>query len=93
MEGLWKRSAAEIAGLVKSRQVSAVEVTQSAFSRLQAINGKLNAVVIETPEDALRSAEMVDQAIDRVKIQANWLVCLLRLKSTLTKQDTQTRMV
>ena len=46
MEGLWKRSAAEIAGLVKSRQVSAVEVTQSAFSRLQAINGKLNAVVI-----------------------------------------------
>ena len=51
--------------LVKSRQVSAVEVAQSAFDRLHVVNGKLNAVVIETPEDALRSAELVDQAIDR----------------------------
>ena len=32
---------------------------------MQAVNGKLNAVVIETPEDALRSAELVDQAIER----------------------------
>ncbi len=47
MEELWQKSAAEIAGLVKSRQVSAVEVTQSAFDRLQAINGKLNAVALK----------------------------------------------
>ena len=65
MEELWQKSAAEIAELVKSRQVSAVEVTQAALDRLKAVNGKLNAVVIETPEDALRSAELVDQAIDR----------------------------
>ena len=65
MEELWQKSAAEIAGLVKSHQVSAVEVTQAALDRLQTVNGKLNAVVIETPEDALRSAELVDQAIDR----------------------------
>ena len=60
MEELWQKSAAEIAELVKSRQVSAVEVTQAALDRLKAVNGKLNAVVIETPEDALRSAELVD---------------------------------
>ena len=65
MEELWQKSAAEIAGLVKSRQVSAVEITQSAFDRLQAVNGKLNAVVIETREDAQHSAELVDQAIER----------------------------
>ena len=65
MEELWQKSAAEITGLVKSHQVSAVEVTQAALDRLQTVNGKLNAVVIETPEDALRSAELVDQAIDR----------------------------
>ena len=65
MEELWQKSAAEIAELVKSRQVSAVEVTQAALDRLKAVNRKLNAVVIETPEDALRSAELVDQAIDR----------------------------
>ena len=65
MEELWQKSAAEIAGLVKSRQVSAVEITQSAFDRLQAVNGKLNAVVIETREDAHHSAELVDQAIER----------------------------
>ena len=65
MEELWQKSAAEIAGLVKSRQVSAVEITQSAFDRLQAVNGKLDAVVIETREDAQHSAELVDQAIQR----------------------------
>ena len=53
MEELWQKSAAAIAGLVKSRQVSAVEVTQAALDRLQTVNGKLNAVVIETHLDVL----------------------------------------
>ena len=64
MKDLWKKSASEIAGLVKSGQVSAVEVSQSTLNRLQEVNGKLNAVVIKTHEDALRSAALVDKTID-----------------------------
>ena len=65
MEVLWRKNAAEVASLVKAGKVSAVEVTQAALDRLEQVNGKLNAVVIQTQDDAFRSAHLVDQAIQR----------------------------
>ena len=65
MEVLWRKNAAEVASLVKAGKVSAVEVTQAALDRLEQVNGKLNAVVIQTRDDAFRSAHLVDQAIQR----------------------------
>ena len=65
MEVLWKKNAAEVASLVKAGKVSAVEVTQATLDRLEQVNGKLNAVVIQTQDDAFRSAHLVDQAIQR----------------------------
>jgi amidase len=65
MEDLWRESAVDIVDLVKSRKVSAAEVTQASLDRLQQANGKLNAVVIQTQEDAFQSAQLVDQAIQR----------------------------
>jgi len=65
MEVLWRKNAAEVASLVKAGKVSAVEVTQATLDRLEQVNGKLNAVVIQTQDDAFRSAHLVDQAIQR----------------------------
>ena len=65
MEVLWRKNAAEVASLVKAGKVSAVEATQAALDRLEQVNGKLNAVVIQTQDDAFRSAHLVDQAIQR----------------------------
>ena len=65
MEVLWRKNAAEVASLVKAGKVSAVEATQAALDRLEQVNGKLNAVVIQTRDDAFRSAHLVDQAIQR----------------------------
>ena len=65
MEVLWRKNAAEVSGLVKAGKVSAVEVTQATLDRLEQVNGKLNAVVIQTQDDAFRSAHLVDQAIQR----------------------------
>ena len=62
---LWKLSASEIAALVRSRQVSATEVAQSALARLDAANPKLNAVVEHRPDEMLARAHEVDQAIAR----------------------------
>ena len=61
----WKLSATEIAGLVRSRKVSAVEVAQSALARLEAVNPKLNAVVDHRPDEVLARARQVDEAIGR----------------------------
>jgi amidase len=64
-ETLWKLSAGEIAALVRSREVSAVEVAQSALGRLDAVNPMLNAVVEHRPGEVLARAGEVDQAIAR----------------------------
>jgi amidase len=46
-------SAAELASLVRSRKVSAREVTEDALARLAQVNPAINAVVTEFPDEAL----------------------------------------
>ena len=57
MSELWKLPGYEIAELVKSRQISAVEVTKAHLERLSKVNPKLNAVVQEMPEEAIEDAK------------------------------------
>ncbi len=63
MADLWKRSATEIAALVKAGDVSARAVTEDVLSRLAAVNPALNAVVQEMPDEALATADAVDRAV------------------------------
>lgn len=65
MTDLWRRTASEVAALVRRREVSAVEVTQSALSRLAAVNPSINAIVAEMPDEALATARRVDEATAR----------------------------
>ncbi len=65
MRPLWSLSATELAALVRSRQVSAVQAATAALERLDAVNPKINAVVDHRPEDALAQAAAVDKAIAR----------------------------
>jgi amidase len=62
---LWKLSASEIAQRVRAREVCAVEVAQSALTRLDAVNPMLNAVVDHRPDEVLACAREVDQRIAR----------------------------
>ena len=63
MNELWRLSAAELAGLIKSKKVSAKEAATAALARLDAVNPKLNAVIDHRPDDVLKQAAAVDQAI------------------------------
>ncbi|MEM7176236.1 MAG: amidase family protein [Pseudomonadota bacterium] len=63
MADLWKRSATEIAALVKAGDVSARAVTEDVLARLAAVNPALNAVVQEMPDEALAAADAVDIAV------------------------------
>ena len=63
MSELWKLPGYEIAELVKSRQISAVEVTKAHLERLSKVNPKLNAVVQEMPEEAIEDAKEIDRKI------------------------------
>ena len=65
MKDIWRLSAQELAGLIKSKKVSAKEAAVSALARLDAVNPALNAVVDHRPEDVLAQAAEVDTAIAR----------------------------
>ncbi|MCA6125126.1 amidase family protein [Bradyrhizobium sp. WSM 1704] len=65
MQDLWRLSATELAGLIKSKKVSAKEAAQAGLDRLDAVNPKINAVVDHRPDDVLAQAASVDAAIAR----------------------------
>ncbi len=63
MQDLWRLSAAQIAGLIRSKKLSAQEAASAALARLDAVNPKINAVIEHRPEDVLAQAAAVDAAI------------------------------
>ncbi len=65
MSDLWRLSAAELAGLVKSKKVSAREAATANLARLDAVNPKLNAVIDHRPEEVLKQAVEIDAKIAR----------------------------
>lgn len=62
MDELWRRGAGELAGLVASGEVSAVEVVDAHLDRIGAVNPALNAVVRILEDEARASAREVDRA-------------------------------
>ncbi|MEM9223586.1 MAG: amidase family protein [Pseudomonadota bacterium] len=65
MDQLWQMTASEITRLVKSRQVSAIEVTRSYLDRLSDVNPTVDAVVDVCAEEALTDAQCIDEALSR----------------------------
>ena len=63
MTDLWRMSATDIANAVRSKQVSAIEVTQAHLERIASVNPTINAVVQEFPDEALSAAKAVDELI------------------------------
>jgi amidase len=65
MQDIWRLPAAELAGLIRSKKVSAKEAASAALARLDAVNPKINAVIEHRPGEVLAQAEAIDAAIAR----------------------------
>ena len=65
MEDLWRLSAKDIAALIGSRKISAMDAATAALARLDSVNPKINAVVDHRPESVLAQARAIDAAIAR----------------------------
>ncbi|MBN8890814.1 MAG: amidase [Acetobacteraceae bacterium SCN 69-10] len=59
---LWRRDAAELAALIRTRQVSAREAVQAVLGRMDAVNPAINAVVRPLHREALAAADAADAA-------------------------------
>ena len=63
MSELWRKSAVELAGMIRDREVSSREVVQAHLDRIEAVNPHLNAIVRLLPETALAAADEADRAV------------------------------
>ena len=69
MSDLIRKDASELAGLVSSGEVSAVEVAQAHLDRIAAVDGDVHAFLHVDTEGALASAAAVDV---KVKLVTNF---------------------
>lgn len=60
MSDLWQLSAVDIATAIRSREVSATEVTRAHLDRLDAVNPAINAVVQDCAAEAMDAAAALD---------------------------------
>ena len=60
---LWGRSAVELAAMIRAREATCVEVTESVLGRIAAHNGRINAIVADCSEVAMRSAAEKDREL------------------------------
>ena len=60
---IWRWSAVDTAAAIRSGQIGALEATESALDRLDAANGRVNAVTQALPEQARAAARQADAAL------------------------------
>lgn len=62
MDELWRRSAGELAALIRKGNVSSRDVVEAHLARIEAVNGKVNAVTVTLAESARTAADQADSA-------------------------------
>ena len=65
MKDLWKINGYEISDLLNKKEVSAAEICNNLIDHIEKINPKINAIVVETFEDAKKQAEILDKKINQ----------------------------
>ena len=63
MSELWRKSALELAAMVRGREVTSREVVQAHLDRVEAVNPHVNAIVRLLPDQALATADEADRAV------------------------------
>lgn len=62
---LWARSAIDLAAGIRAKDFSATEVLEATFSRIDALNPDINAIVDECRDEARVTAKEADAAVSR----------------------------
>ena len=63
MKDIWKLNGYEISNLLNKKEVSATEICNNLIDHIEKINPKINAIVVETFEDAKKQAKILDKKI------------------------------
>ena len=63
MKDFWKINGYELSDLLIRKKVSATEICNNLIEHIEKINPKINAIVVETFEDAKKQAKIIDKKI------------------------------
>ncbi len=63
MTELWERGAEELAGMIRTGETTSAEVVSAHLSRIEAVNGDLNAIVRVMADEARAGADTADKAL------------------------------
>lgn len=58
---LFERNAYELSGMLKNKEISSVELTESVFDRIKSVENKVNSYVTLNEENALETAAEIDK--------------------------------
>ena len=64
MDRLCKKSASELAELVRSKEASSKEIVEAHFNRIKEVNPGINAITLTLEESALKLADEADSAVE-----------------------------
>ncbi len=62
---LYEMSAAKLSKMIKSKEISALELTNTIFSRINSVESKIQSYVTLCEEDAVKTAKLVDKKISK----------------------------
>ena len=76
--------------LLKTKEISSVELTRAVLDRIEAVEGQVDAFITVTEADAIRAAEVADQQIDKgemgfltgIPIGVKDLICTKGIQTT-----------
>jgi amidase len=84
---IWQWSALATAAAIRSGAISAIEVVEVHVERMRAVNPKLNAIVVDLSEEALRAAKAADRAKAKGSNSACCTACRSPSRKTLTTRE------
>ena len=64
MKDLWKLNGLEISELFKKKEVSALEICQETIKHIERTNPKINAIVVDTFDEAKKTAKSLDKKLN-----------------------------
>lgn len=86
------KSATELAGMLKEKQVSPVEVTKNLLAYMDKVNGDTNSYISNTAESALQQAQQAEKEIMAGQYKGTYHGVPLALKDNIYFKDEVTTM-
>lgn len=87
---MYKLTAHEIRDMIKNKEISSVEATKAALSRIDEVEGKVESFITVLSDEAIKSAEAIDEKIAKGEKVGSLAGVPMALKDNMCTKDVLT---